>query len=211
MDATVQPMIESRLTPPKGRPATRDEAILAAAEKLFYERSFDGVGVNEIGKAAGTSGSAIYRHFPSKDAILAALFDATMDRLVVLIGDPASDPFADLEKLIRAFVTLASTHERLVSIWLREQRSLATQYRRARDRRQRAMTDRWSDALRRCYPSRSEDEVITATRGVQLLLFSGALRPPGGRRAAQTDALLVELALCALGALDSDSALEEVE
>ena len=52
---------------------TRDDQILAAAEKLFFERSFDGVGVDEIGRVAGTSGSAIYRHFPSKDAILAAL------------------------------------------------------------------------------------------------------------------------------------------
>ena len=93
---------------------TRDEKILAAAEKLFFERSFDGVGVDEIGKVAGTTGSAIYRHFPSKDAILAALFDKTLDTILVRLGEPDDDPTAELNKLVRAFVGLAKSHERLV-------------------------------------------------------------------------------------------------
>src|SRR5690349_6588366 len=45
----------------------RDEVILDAAEKLFFERGFNGVGVDEIGQVAGVTGSAIYRHFDSKD------------------------------------------------------------------------------------------------------------------------------------------------
>lgn len=181
---------------------TRDEEILAAAEKLFFERSFDGVGVDEIGKAAGTSGSAIYRHFASKDAILAALFDKVLDTLLVRIGEPNEDPDADLEKLLRAFVGLVASHERLVSIWLREQRSLADRYRRDHDRRQRRVTDRWVNCLQRCYPGRPTNELITATRGVQLLLFSEALRPPGGRHARQADELLVAMALAGLRALE---------
>jgi AcrR family transcriptional regulator len=180
---------------------TRDEQILAAAEKLFFERSFDGVGVDEIGKIAGTSGSAIYRHFPSKDAILAALFDKTLDTLLARIGEPEDDPQADLEKLVRSFVSLSNSHERLVSIWLREQRSLAQRYRREHDRRQRRITERWIGCLQRCYPKRSTDEIITATRGVQLLLLSEALRPPGGRHAKQAEELLAQLGLSALAAL----------
>ncbi len=181
---------------------TRDEQILAAAEKLFYERSFDGVGVDEIGKVAGTTGSAIYRHFPSKDAILAALFDKTFDTILVRLGEPDPDPVADLDKLVRSFVGLAKSHERLVSIWLREQRSLAERYRREHDRRHRRITQRWVDCLARCYPERSTDELVTATRGVQLLLLSEALRPPGGRRAGQAEELLVQLGLAALAALE---------
>ncbi len=181
---------------------TRDDQILAAAEKLFFERSFDGVGVDEIGRVAGTSGSAIYRHFPSKDAILAALFDRILDTLLVRVGEPDPDPQADLEKLVRSFVSLAKSHERLVSIWLREQRSLAQRYRREHDRRQRQITERWIRCLRRCYPGRSTEEITTATRGVQLLLLSEALRPPRGRRAKQAEDLLVRLGLSAFAALE---------
>ena len=182
---------------------TRDEQILGAAERLFFERSFDGVGVDEIGKAAGTSGSAIYRHFPSKDAILAALFDKVLDTLLVRIGEPDEDPVTDLEKLLRAFVSLVKSHERLVAIWLREQRSLAERYRREHDRRHRRITERWVTCLQRCYPGRSTDELTTATRGVQLLLLSEALRPPGGRRAKQAEELLVRMGLASLAALES--------
>lgn len=180
---------------------TREEKILAAAEKLFFERSYDGVGVDEIGKAAGITGAGIYRHFPSKDAILAALFDTTLDLFFGLVGEPLEDPREDLGKLVRAFVSIAASHERLVSIWLREQRSLSRQYRRERIRRLRRINKRWFDCLQRCYPTRSEDEIITATRGVQLLLLSEAIRPPEGRRAHDADDLLVELALAALAAL----------
>lgn len=182
---------------------TRDEQILGAAERLFFERSFDGVGVDEIGKAAGTSGSAIYRHFPSKDAILAALFDKVLDTILARVGEPVADPDADLEHLLRAFAQLATSHERLVAIWLREQRSLARRYRRDHDRRQRWVTQRWVRCLQRRYPHRSVDELTTATRGVQLLLFSEALRPPGGRRADAAEDLLVALGLASLRSLEA--------
>jgi AcrR family transcriptional regulator len=181
---------------------TPDEHILAAAEKLFFERSFDGVGVDEIGKVAGSSGSAIYRHFSSKDAILAALFDKVLDTLLVRIGEPDEDPAAELDKLLRSFASLAKSHERLVAIWLREQRSLGQQYRREHDRRHRRITERWIDCLQRCYPERTTDEIITATRGVQLLLFSEALRPPTGRRAKNAEELLVQMGRSSLSALE---------
>ena len=108
----------------------------------------------------------------------------------------------NIGKLVRSFVSLTQSHERLVSIWLREQRSLAERYRREHDRRQRRITERWIGCLRLCYPGRSTDEIITATRGVQLLLLSEALRPPGGRSAKHAEELLVQLGLSALAALE---------
>ena len=183
---------------------TREEKILAAAEELFFERSFDGVGVDEIGKAAGTTGSAIYRHFPSKDAILAALFDKALDTFLVRLGEPDEDPTAELNKLVRAFVGIAENHERLVSIMLREQRSLAPRDRREHDRRRRRINQRWIDCLKRSYPDRSIDEIITATRGIQLLLVSDALRPPGARAARQAEELLAQMALASARALQPE-------
>ncbi|MBS2080005.1 helix-turn-helix domain-containing protein, partial [Mycobacterium tuberculosis] len=40
--------------------------LLSAAERLFAERGFLAVRLEDIGAAAGVSGPAIYRHFPSK-------------------------------------------------------------------------------------------------------------------------------------------------
>ena len=181
---------------------SREAKILEAAERLFYERSFDGVGVDEIGRSAGISGSAIYRHFSGKDEILAALFDQTVDALLVRIGEPGTDPRADLVDLLRAFLEFAMRYERLAGIWVREQRSLSERYRREHDRRQRRFTERWVTCLERCYPDRTRDEIVTAARAVQLLLLSEALRPPGGRRAAQVEPLLLDMALASLAGLD---------
>src|ERR1044072_5435504 len=52
---------------------TRRSAALKEAARLFAERGFHGVGVDEIGAAVGISGPGLYRHFAGKDAMLAEL------------------------------------------------------------------------------------------------------------------------------------------
>jgi AcrR family transcriptional regulator len=179
----------------------REQAILRSAEKLFFERSFDGVGVDDIGRAAGLSGSSIYRHFASKDEILATLFDEVIEAILLRMGLPDPDPQRDLEGLLRAYVDLAVTYERLAAIWIREQRSLSERHRRDHDRRQRRVNDRLVLSLERCYPARTRDEVVTVARGLQLLLLSESLRPPGGRRAPDPEEMLFAMAVGSLAAL----------
>ena len=48
------------------------ERILAAARALFYRRGIHVVGVDAIAEAAGTNKMTLYRHFGSKDALIAA-------------------------------------------------------------------------------------------------------------------------------------------
>lgn len=182
--------------------ADREQQILSSAERLFFERSFDGVGVDEIGRAAGLSGSSIYRHFSSKDEILAALFDQVIEAILLRMGVPDEDPHRDLEGLLRAYVDLAVRYERLAALWIREQRSLADRYRREHDRRQRMINDRLVDSLSRCFPRRTRNEIVTVARGLQLLMFSEALRPPGGRRAPDAEEMLLAMALASLAALE---------
>jgi AcrR family transcriptional regulator len=80
---------ESRSPPPR-------ERILAAARELFYRRGIHAVGVDAIAEAAGTNKMTLYRHFASKDVLVAAClseltqeFDAAWDALVAAhAGDP---------------------------------------------------------------------------------------------------------------------------
>src|SRR5580698_9327869 len=51
------------------RPERRAQ-ILATAAELFAHRGFHGVSIDELGAAVGVSGPALYRYFPSKDAML---------------------------------------------------------------------------------------------------------------------------------------------
>ena len=64
-----------------GRMARRDE-ILSTAAELFAARGFHGVSVADIGAACGISGPALYKHFASKDAVLAEMLVSISERLL---------------------------------------------------------------------------------------------------------------------------------
>ncbi len=62
--------------------ATRRAALLDAAARLFAERGFNGVSIEDLGSAVGVSGPAVYRHFNSKHAVLAALLTGVSQDLL---------------------------------------------------------------------------------------------------------------------------------
>lgn len=178
----------------------REQQILAAAEKLFAERSFDGVGVDAIGREAGVTGAAVYHHFASKEQILSELFDRATDALLLSIGKPLDDPYAELVRLVNACVDFSLSHERLARVWAREQGALAAADRRNFLRRQRRYFERWIQALDRCYPGRSPHELVAAVHALHAMIMGNA---PGRRGAKSYDrrALLVDLALAATAGL----------
>jgi len=51
-------------------------AVLAAARGLFLERGFEGVAMDEVATRAGVSKVTVYRHFPTKSVLLAAVVHA---------------------------------------------------------------------------------------------------------------------------------------
>ncbi|WP_239070776.1 TetR/AcrR family transcriptional regulator, partial [Cellulomonas chitinilytica] len=63
--------------------AERRSALLEAAARLFARHGFEGVSIEDLGSSAGVSGPAVYRHFPSKQAVLGALLVEVSDRLLV--------------------------------------------------------------------------------------------------------------------------------
>src|SRR6266436_8783688 len=63
------------------RDPRRRQRILSAAADLVAERGYHEVGMADIGAAAGITGSAIYRHFDGKSAVLVAMFDHVIDDL----------------------------------------------------------------------------------------------------------------------------------
>jgi AcrR family transcriptional regulator len=55
-------------------------AMLEAATVVFYERGLDGVGIAELCSSVGASKETLYRHFGSKDGLIAAVLQARSDR-----------------------------------------------------------------------------------------------------------------------------------
>jgi AcrR family transcriptional regulator len=156
---------------------SRDRQILDTAAALFYEKGFHGVGVDEIGERVGISGPALYRHFSGKDEILATLFNEAMDELISATAVVYDDPHRDLERLIRHHVDFAISHRHLVSVYQREDRSLADTWRKHFDRRMRQYASRWEAALQRCYPDAPDAHIAAGTQAAIGLIHSVAYWP----------------------------------
>lgn len=79
----------ARVTVPGPLPGvgSRREQILAAAARLFEERGYRAVGVDDIGAAVGIAGPSVYRHFPSKQSVLVAVCQRAAERLAIGAAD----------------------------------------------------------------------------------------------------------------------------
>jgi AcrR family transcriptional regulator len=53
----------------------RKEAIVEAVQDVFAVKGFDGTTTRELAKAAGVSEALLYKHFPSKESLYAAMLD----------------------------------------------------------------------------------------------------------------------------------------
>ncbi len=144
------------LTPahdPGGR--SRRERILAAAARLFAERGFHGVTIEELGEAVGVSGPAVYKHFTSKDAVLGELLVGVSQSLLAGASDVvagAGGPGDALEGLVAFHTDFALAGADLIRVQDRDLANLSAPL--AHDVRslQRAYVELWVAALRRVRP-----------------------------------------------------------
>ena len=180
--------------PPGGKrdPQRRQRILLAAAE-LVAERGYHDVGMSDIGAAAGITGSAIYRHFDSKSAVLVAMFDAVVDdlsRQASRIGADGGDPQAVLRRLVATQVAFVLRHGALARVYYREGASLPPADQHRLRRGQRMYLEEWERALARIRPADTGDvrrALVHASVGaIQSVLFFRSGLPAGSLAALLT-------------------------
>lgn len=83
----------------------RKQQIIDEATRLFSRLGYDRVTVKQLGEICGITEPAIYRHFPSKDAIYDAVLDSLEYRMdtTELFDQLGSED--DVEKLLHALAT----------------------------------------------------------------------------------------------------------
>jgi AcrR family transcriptional regulator len=159
-------------------PAPRRERLLAAAAALFAERGFHDVGIDDIGSAAGISGPGVYRHFPSKAALLEALCDRAMDRMLEgarRLREQHDDPASALHALVGLHADFAARSGPLLGVWLREQRALSDDARRSLRRRQRAYEQIWREVAAPLRPDLAQGELAVVVGAALTLLNATAV------------------------------------
>ena len=181
------------------RPSSRHSQILDVAARLFAERGFHGVSVGDIGKAVGVSGPALYKHFDSKDAVLAEMLVAISERLLTEGQErvaSAGSPGDALAALVDFHVEFALAQPSLIVVQDRDWQSLPAEARERVRSLQREYVDLWSEQLRRRHRDLAPDEARAMAHAAFGLINS---TPHSSRLPAQAmHGLLREMALRSL-------------
>lgn len=186
-------------------PTSRREQILATAAELFAARGFHGVSVADLGTACGVSGPAIYKHFASKDAVLAEMLVSISQELLA-VGRArvaaATDAVAALVSLVDWHAGFALRHPSLIVVQDRDWQSLPSEARERVRSLQREYVDLWAGQLRLVHADLGLDRARAMAHAAFGLINStphSKLLPD-----RPMHALLCTMALGALGISDPD-------
>ncbi len=139
---------------------TRREQILATAAELFAARGFHGVSVVELGAACGVTGPALYRHFASKDAMLAEMLVAISQRLLGVARQrvaAADGPREALAALVAWHTDFALRNKALIVVQDRDWSSLPPEAQEQVRHLQRTYVELWVTTLREVRPELDAD------------------------------------------------------
>lgn len=90
---------------------SKRNVILLAAARLFANRGAAGTTVWDIGRAAGVTDAAIYKHFSGKDELAQAVYSMYIDRYVQIISTAAELTGTFQERLDALVAVILRLHE----------------------------------------------------------------------------------------------------
>jgi len=127
-------------------PASRREALLAAATRLFGDRGYPAVGLDDIGAAAGIAGPSVYRHFTTKTDLLLRVLHRGDEALWLGLHHAlarAADAEDALERLVADYTAFVADNPEIVSVLISQTIHLPAPDRDALRRSQRAYLAEW--------------------------------------------------------------------
>jgi AcrR family transcriptional regulator len=113
------------------------------AWKIFAERGFREVTVDEIAETAGVSARTLFRYFPTKEDFLLGFTRRGLQALVDLIAElePSPDPVRSVWRLIRSHSLQDPQDVRLLTLWRRAAGDAPEIHARVRGERVHALTE----------------------------------------------------------------------
>ncbi|QTJ68812.1 TetR/AcrR family transcriptional regulator [Rhodococcus sp. ZPP] len=125
---------------------SKRELLINEAVHIFDRNGYHDSSIEEIGAAAGINASSVYRHFPSKADLLAAVFYRAADRLAVATSaalSAATDPREALCTLAESYLELAFRNPAVLSVYFAEIGNLPENERRNLRNVQRLHVEEW--------------------------------------------------------------------
>jgi len=138
------------------RPRSRREHLLGEAVRLFADRGYANVAVEDVGSAAGIAGPSVYNHFPSKLDLLVIPMMRGTGTLMMALGhafDAGDGPGDVLRRLIKSYVHFAVAQHELLDLIISEVRQLPDDVRTDVRRAQREYLQEWAALLELLEPN----------------------------------------------------------
>nr|WP_248490206.1 TetR/AcrR family transcriptional regulator [Tsukamurella sp. PLM1] len=161
------------------RPAERRRQLIGVATDLFLERGYGNVSVSDIARAAGISGPSVYRHFPDKEAVLAAAMRSAVDEMGATTSRVLARPGATFDDLASAVFAMAVSDPGPLALWRWNRRHLRPEQAGEMIAASEAVLGSWTEVLRRDHPELTDDDARVLTWAV--LAVGGSVPPSRGR------------------------------
>lgn len=181
--------------------ASRREALLTAAVRLFNDRGFQPVSMDDIGAAAGISGPAVYNHFKAKADLLVAALSRLSAALFFDLDEALAasvDAREALTRTVRTYSSATLAFSGAPGLLASAQTHLVPADRDSLHRAQVEYTTEWASLLRRCRPELGDAEALAAVHSVLNLINFVSRLPPLHRRSDPVQTL-VDLSIQVLG------------
>jgi AcrR family transcriptional regulator len=141
----------------------RKLAVLDAAITLFAEKGYDSVSVRDIGEILDQTGPSIYRHYGSKEELLAdavAVVIIPMIDALRQIATSSEHASERLEQAIWFHASFALRHRVYLRVYYRDSRHLSEDARRVHRRRADTYRGLWTQLMTESGVADNEDEAV---------------------------------------------------
>lgn len=153
----------------------RREQLLAAAGRLFSDRGFASVSLDEIGAEVGVTGQAIYRHFDSKQDMLGALIGQAGYNLLLSgreIEANYPDTYERLAQLVDIQTEFALSSPDVIRVQDRDLAAVEEHKQREIRRTQREYMDIWVRTMEAVHPNETAGQRLVRAHALFGLINS---------------------------------------
>jgi AcrR family transcriptional regulator len=182
-------------------PNSRREQLARAAARLFAERGYHGVTIEEISSAVGISGPGLYKHFSSKDAVLAEML-VSISRHLLEEGQrevrSATTCNEALDRLLTFHIDFALTCPDLIRVQDRDLSNLSPGEARNVRHLQRSYVELWVDVFIKIDADLDRTEARTRAHAIFGLINSTS-HSSNGQDSEMHGNILLKMAKGAMG------------
>lgn len=137
--------------PKRRRPtSSRKDQIIETAVKLFYDRCFDAISVNDIASTVGITKAGVYHFIKNKEYLLYLIINYGLDLLENQVMKPAKaikDPEERIRFVFANHIRLITREHKEYQVAIHERNTLSPEYQDKITQRKRAYLDFITETL----------------------------------------------------------------